>query len=683
MKMVCLSYHMRCLSLFVSIAGMGWACGAAAPSNSVEDSVSVESMMLAAHIASRIKANPQLLPIEAFARLPEAQSVKISPGGRYISFLKNIEGETGLITVNLATGKANALVKTDNRSMRFRWYEWANDDQLIASVIYVDPLATVKYYMTKLIRATADNSEAPRVIVKPSEDSVGILTNSSERVSQFQDNVIDFLPEDPEHVLLSADFDKPLYPGVYSLNIDSGVRHRLKEFSKPIRAWMTDQQGEIRIGIGVNKDYDRRFVKVRHAEKNDWKKAWEYTEHSGDAVSPLGFGIDPNVLYVRAYQDDRKAIFKVDLSKPDWPRTLVAADPRYDISGPLIYSPKTRDVIGVYHGEAADARIYFDRSYKKFQESINRVLPDTVNYIIDLSRDERRYIVFSTNDDAPGTYYWGDRDQNSLQELFVTYPLLTRDKLPPTKKVSYKARDGVEIEAYLTVPDGKAGPLATVVMPHGGPFNRDYGGFDYWKAFFVNRGYAVLQPNFRGSTGYGRQFQMAAFKGFGDRPQDDIADGAKWLIEQGIAAEKKICIVGASFGGYSALMGAVKTPDLYQCAISFAGLSDLKAYLDGQWYYAGYEAIKRQIGDDRETLKQHSPRRRVSEIEIPILLVHGVDDVTVPVEQSQLMADALEKRQRIFKYVELEEGTHHLSIERNRIRLFQEMDLFLAEHLEE
>ncbi|MDJ0765575.1 MAG: S9 family peptidase [Myxococcota bacterium] len=633
-------------------------------------------------IDKRRNENPHLLPVEAFSGLPVAQDVRISPGGTYISFLKNTGGETALVTINIGTGDIQGLVKTDNRSKFIRWYEWSNDKYLLISILYENTDSPVRHYITRMLRATADGSEAPRPIVDANFDNVGILTNRTEIVSQFQDNVIDFLPDDPERVLLSADFKEPLFPGVYSLNITNGVRSLVKSHNRPIKEWMTDQRGEVRVGVGINKDYNRIIVKVRHAEKNKWKKAWEFAAHSAEQVFPLGFGLDPNALYVRAYHNDKKAVFKIDVGSPTLSRSLVASDDNYDILGSLIYSPKTRDPIGVYHGEAEDTRIYFDEAYKKFQASIDRVLPDTTNYIVDLTRNERRYVVFSTADDTPGTYYWGDRDRGTLERLFDTYPLLTKDKIPPTEKVVYKARDGVEIEAYLTVPAQQQGAMPTVLFPHGGPISRDYGGFDYWKVFFVNRGYAVFQPNFRGSSGYGRKFKMAAFEGFGKEMQDDLTDGANWLIDQGIADKDRMCIVGASYGGYAALMGAVKTPDLFTCAVSFAGFSDLKGFRDGKWFYANYKAIEALFGDDSAKLKENSPRRRADQIQIPILLVHGENDLTVPVDQSRVMAKALEDNQKEYKYIELEDGTHHLSNERNRIRLFQEMDLFLSEHLD-
>jgi dipeptidyl aminopeptidase/acylaminoacyl peptidase len=258
------------------------------------------------------------------------------------------------------------------------------------------------------------------------------------------------------------------------------------------------------------------------------------------------------------------------------------------------------------------------------------------------------------------------------------------EELPETEKVSYQARDGLKIEAYLTLPnnfDGK--PIPAIIQPHGGPMVREYGGFDYWTQFFVNRGYAVLQPNFRGSSGYGHEFEMQAVGQYGMAMQDDLTDATNWLIKQGIADPGRICIVGASYGGYAALLAAAKTPDLFQCAISFAGLSDLLAQRNKARNYVNKVVALEQYGRDSKQLEDNSPINLVDKITIPLLLVHGDDDRVVDVEQSRAMVEALEDRDKKFEYIELEHGTHYLDNQQHRTTLFKAMDTFLARYLGE
>ncbi len=241
----------------------------------------------------------------------------------------------------------------------------------------------------------------------------------------------------------------------------------------------------------------------------------------------------------------------------------------------------------------------------------------------------------------------------------------------------------VTIEGYLTVPEGsKDKPLPTIIFPHGGPGVRDYAGFDYWTAALVNESYAVLRPNFRGSSGYGYDFANAANKGWGLEMQDDITDGTKWLIENGVADPDRVCIVGASYGGYATAMALVKEPDLYRCGVSFAGVMDLKRLVQHYRNFVNSRLVKNQIGDDCDDLKERSPYYRVEEIKAPLLLVHGEDDRVVDVVQSPEMFDEMKDEDKQVEYIELVNSTHYLTIQRNRSALFDAMTKFLRDHLQ-
>jgi dipeptidyl aminopeptidase/acylaminoacyl peptidase len=255
--------------------------------------------------------------------------------------------------------------------------------------------------------------------------------------------------------------------------------------------------------------------------------------------------------------------------------------------------------------------------------------------------------------------------------------------------VTYSARDGLEIPAYLSLPPGAMNPpqrlLPAIVLPHGGPIAQDVAAFDPWVQLLTNRGFAVLQMNFRGSTGYGREFRTSGFKQWGQAMQDDVTDGTRWLIEQGLADPEKICIFGGSYGGYAALMGAVRESGLYTCAVSLNGVSDLIALMDHQRRYAFYEAAVAHIGDrwtDRKMLKENSPVNRADEIKIPVLLVHGTDDRTVPYSQSNAMANALEKADVTYQYLKIENADHSLTRGDHRLEFFTALDKFLGTYLD-
>ena len=282
-----------------------------------------------------------------------------------------------------------------------------------------------------------------------------------------------------------------------------------------------------------------------------------------------------------------------------------------------------------------------------------------------------------------GSYYFGDRDEVTLEYLFTKYPLLENVELPPKQKIVYQARDGLDIEAYLTVPmsykDGQ--PVPAIVLPHGGPMVRTYGGFDWLVQFLANRGYVVIQPNFRGSSGYGFQFEMQAVQNWGERMQDDLADAANWMIDQELAIPGKICIVGGSYGGYASLMAAAKQQDTFSCAASINGVSDQWEVWASARRYMSKEIIRKQLGTNKEDLMARSPISYTKTIDIPVLLIHGEKDRVVPVTHSRRMDKALRKAGKQVKYVELDNGNHSLSIEQNRIETLRLLEEFLLANL--
>lgn len=623
----------------------------------------------------------QPLPVEAYSQLPIITDLQLSPNGKKVAYLGNVGDETVLVAKDLATGAETPLTKTDNRVFKFRWITWANDDRILFSAYYPDRRYGFRSTETRLLSISATDPEDVELLVKPRQDTA--YGARDDHYSQFQDNVIGAPPGDPDHVFISIDLDEATYASVYKINVNNGQRKRVKGAMKPVRDWMVDQQGRVRVGGAFEANSTRQSVFVHHLASDRWIEAWEHQTFEAPPVSPLGFGLDPNQLYVRAYHEGRASIFTVDTADAALPKKLIAHDDNYDIDGELIYSPKSNDVVGIHHSGARGGRIYWSDDYRNFQAAVDKALPATINQLVSFSDDERRYLVLASNATVPGVYYLGDRDKRSLTPIINTYPQL-EGKLSGKRKVVYKARDGKAIEAFLTLPPGYKpadGPLSTLILPHGGPMARDYGDFDYWTEFFASRGLAVLQPNFRGSSGYGWEFEMEALQNYGGTMQDDLTDAAHWLVEQRIARADRIGIAGASYGGYAALMGAVKTPELFRCAISFAGIGNLASQRNHYRYTTAKRIASKQFGLDNAALRAASPYYQVEKIRIPILLAHGDQDRTVPVEQSREMAEALRKHGKNVTYLELEDGSHHLELQRHRHELFKAMDTFLRQHL--
>lgn len=575
----------------------------------------------------------------------------------------------------MATGKFDYLVKTDNVGMRIRWFKWANNKTILGGVAFPSSRYGTDTTESRLFAVDADDPKKEmRVLIEPRYNRI-----SAEHFSQFQDNVIDFLPDDPEHVLISIDLEKANMPSVYKLNIYNKKKSKVIRGKRNVRTWMTDQQGKVRIAVAQN--YKNGLREVFYiSDEGEWQLLYEHNALEDTGITPLGFGLDANALYYQAYKGDLLALYKMNVSTKV--SEVVFEDPEYDVDGSLLYSRKTRDVIGIRHLNAPGGKIYWDKDRQHFKDSIDHALPDTNNYVVEFSDNDTQYLLYIESTTQPGLYLIGDRDQHTLFPALNRYPQLAKAVLNDHSLSRYEARDGVTIEGYLTLPKRGEAPFPTILHPHGGPGARDVSGFDYWTAYFVSKGYAVFRPNFRGSTGYGRKFAESQMQGWGLTMQDDLEDVTKWLIETGVANKDKICVAGASYGGYAAAMSAVKSPELYQCAVSFAGVFNLRKLVSQSRKYLNTKFVKKQIGSNAKDLKQRSPHYLAENVDIPLLLVHGEDDRVVDVEQSRQFFAELQDEGKDVNYVELADGNHYLSIQKNRHAFFKQMDLFLTKHLE-
>jgi dipeptidyl aminopeptidase/acylaminoacyl peptidase len=627
------------------------------------------------YISSNIHAKE--LPVDSFSQLPSSVRPNLSPGGTKIAYVKNFQKPeiAVLVTIDLITGQQKFVVKSDNEESKINWFTWANEKTLIVSIRFAGKRYRTDTTETRLVAIDIDGEEAvQRQLVRPKRGA-----NSDNHVSQFQDNVVSFLPDDPEHILIALDLDVANMPNVYKLNINTGKKSRVIKGKMSVRDWMADRQGNLRLGEALSYKTGEASMRVRIGNDDSWHKMFEYNALEEPGAKALGFAKNPNILYYRAYKGDKKALYKIDLQTKN--SEVVYEDPDYDVDGSLIYSRKTNDVVGIYHSNSENGRVYWDDSISKFYQSLNKALPDSDNYLVDFSQDENIYLLYTENDFTPGQYYLGDRKGKSVTPILQQYPALVPEVLTEHKFVTYTARDGTELEGYLTLPLNADGPVPTILHPHGGPGARESDGFDYWTSFFANRGYAVFRPNFRGSTGYGYAFAQSQMKGWGLTMQDDLTDAANWLVEQKIAEPNRMCIVGASYGGYAAAMAAVKTPDLFQCAISFAGVTNLKKLVSRSRRYTNSKFVKNQIGDDSNDLEARSPYYQAEKVKIPMLFLHGEDDRIVDVEQSRMMVDELQDLDKPVEYIEFESGDHYLSIQRNRHAAFKAMDTFLKRHL--
>jgi len=629
------------------------------------------------------------LPTEAFASLPVAQRASVSPDGQKVAMLANSGGTSAIVVreVGKPDGKTSVVMNTNNKDFTFSWLHWAGNERLLVAIRFpakrrvngTSSVSGVDTYETRLLSAKIDGSQNLN-LTKPNSFK-GTLQ------AQFQDQVIDFDVDGGKHVLLAMDDPyESLDPAVYSLDVETGARSMVQRPRQYFRSWMVDRAHRVRVGIRL----ERGDVEIHACDPDgsNWRKLWSYKVLGSGVVEPKGFGKDPNILYVVAEHEGRDALFTVDLRDPELKRTLKQSSSMFDISGSLVYSDVVGDVVGMATSDTnvqSELR-YWHADKRALMASIDEALPRRFNRIVSTSDDETRYLVYSTSDKVGGEYYFGDLRTNALGLMASAYPQLPESAMVGKQAISVKARDGLTLPGYLSTPMGvKASGLPTVLLVHGGPYGHDDASFNILTQFLANRGYAVLQINSRGSNGFGSAMRNAGLQRWGQEMQDDLSDGLQWAVSEGVTDPKRVCIVGASYGGYAALMGVAKTPDTYRCAVSFAGVSDLLALgADKGLYVSGkevYEAAVGSLDTQADRLRQFSPRYQAKSIKVPVLLVHGTEDRSVSVYQGDYMDAALTEAGVPHKYIRQPRGDHGLSIHEHRMQFMSEVESFLAANL--
>jgi dipeptidyl aminopeptidase/acylaminoacyl peptidase len=407
-------------------------------------------------------------------------------------------------------------------------------------------------------------------------------------------------------------------------------------------------------------------------------------------MEPLGFGTNPDILYVAALNGDKRALFQYDLKARKLGR-MIFAHPTYDVpAGPPIVSDKTGKVLGVRY-EAERPQVYwFDEDYKNYQAMIDNALPGMANDIKNWSKKEDRMLFHSHSEKTIGSYYLldiSDKKKPKMEKLLNLAEWVDPAKMSPMKPIQYTARDGLVIHGFLTIPNGSDGKnLPLIVHPHGGPTARDYWGWNADVQFLANRGYAVFQPNFRGSTGYGNKLRLAGFREWGGKMQNDITDGVKHLIAKGIADAKRIGIYGASYGGYATMAGLCFTPELYRCGINYVGVTDidliLKEYPLPKKINDAIDAV--MIADrskDRDWIKSRSIQNNIDKVRAPVLMAYGMKDWRVPPKHGRILKRALDRNNIPNKLIIKANEGHGYRNEDNIFEFYREVDAFLEQHM--
>jgi dipeptidyl aminopeptidase/acylaminoacyl peptidase len=621
------------------------------------------------------------VPLSAYGALPSLEMVSLSPDGLRMARITVTGEDRALMVSEIATGAVLAVAKVGVTKVRA--VDWITDDRLLITVSVTQSI--------------------PVLNIPKSEWAMGLIFDvTTRRTTQILNStrgVAPMLLSNPD--IRRSPQGAEIYVRALSIagggsldlyQVDSVTGHGATAgvMGFDVQDYALDPNGAV-IAKAFYDNRHRWALLLREGRTSSYSTNW-ITEAALDEPALMGMGTTPRSVLVEADRDDLPAdpanpgsrLLEVDVDTGAWTRLPFTRSPQY-----LIRHPLTGLLIGGSRmGENGQAYEFIDRTAAARWAAINRAFPGKAPVLASWSDNLRQVLVLTGGAGSSGVYQLIDFDRNVANVVGEAYPLIGPAQVGEIRPISYPAADGLDIPGYLTLPPGVTEPkgLPLVVLPHGGPAAHDDGSFDWLAQAIAARGYAVLQPNFRGSTGYGDAFLEAGYGEWGRKMQTDLSDGVRWLDAQGIIDPARVCIVGASYGGYAALAGATLDPDVYRCAVSIAGVSDLRnmvVWTSRQTGRRDHPAVRywnrfmgaEKLGD--RSLDERSPARLASRATIPILLIHGRDDTVVPIEQSRMMANALRGAGKPYEFVELDGEDHWLSRADTRTRMLTETVRFL------
>jgi len=492
----------------------------------------------------------------------------------------------------------------------------------------------------------------------------------------------DDLPDDPGHVLISHNQRDPQVFDVYRVNVHTGAAVLVAQNPGNVVGWQTDHAGKVRAAL--TSDGLETTLLYRDDEATPFRPL--ITTDYRTTVSPAFFTFDDRKFYALSNRGrDKLALVVIDPARPD-DEELVYATGEVDLDA-AGYSRKRRVLTLAAYQTDRPRRHYFDAQTEALYQQLESLLPGYDVALQGWNRDEDTYIVAAYNDRTPGARYLFQAGTGTLHKLADINPSIPEADMSPVRPVRYASRDGLDIHGYLTLPAGRAPRgLPCIVNPHGGPWARDGWGYNPEVQFLANRGFCVLQMNFRGSTGYGRRFWEAGFGQWGLAMQDDITDGVRWLIDQGIADPARIGIYGGSYGGYATLAGIAFTPDLYAAAVDYVGVSNLFTFMNTIPPY--WKPLLAKMHDmvghperDHDRLAATSPALHVDRIRTPLLIAQGAQDPRVNKAESDQVVQALRQRGVEVEYLVKDNEGHGFHNDENKFEFYAAMEAFFVEHL--
>lgn len=607
-------------------------------------------------------AQVRQIPLEDFFKNPEQTRFQISPDGKYISYMAPYEKRMNIFVREV--GKDSAVRLTSETDRDIAGYFWKNPTRLV------------------YLKDTGGDENFRLYGVNVDGTNLKCFTDFPKVRTEIFDDLYDF----PDELIIGMNKRNPEVFDPYRLNIVTGEMKMLAENPGNIQSWIVDHDGKLRAATAI---VDGINTQILYREKESDKFRPVLTTNFKESLMPLLFTFDNKNVYASSNLGrDKSAIVIFDIANGKEIETLYE-NKDYDVED-VTWSRKDKKLVAANFESWKQERYYFDEESKLFFDKIQNQLGDFIFNVTSLTKDEDKFMIRTYSDRSLGSYYVYDRTDEKLTKITDIGSWLKEEELAEMIPIEYKSRDSLKIGGYLTLPNGytmeTAKDLPVVVNPHGGPWARDGWYFNSEVQFLANRGYAVLQMNFRGSTGYGRNFWEKSFKQWGLAMQDDVTDGTKWLIDKGIADPKAIAIYGGSYGGYATLEGIVKEPELYAAAVDYVGVSNLFTFLSTipPYWKPMLDMMYEMVGNPKTDSLQFvatSPALNAEKIKTPLFVAQGKNDPRVNIAESDQIVEALKKRNITVEYMVKDNEGHGFHNEENRFDFYRAMEKFLGEQL--
>lgn len=603
------------------------------------------------------------IPLENFFKNPEKIDYQVSPDGTYFSFMAPYENRLNLFVQKIGSDTTIRITSETERDITASM--WAGNNRIL------------------FIKDTGGDENYQLYGVNIDGTDLKSYTN----FPNVRTTIIDPLRKIDSLVIIGMNKRNPQVFDPYRLNLNTGELTLLAENPGNIQGWMTDHDGKLRVANAIVDGVNNQIL---YRETEDQLFQPVLTTNFKETVSFAIFTPDNKMVYALTnIGRDKTALVLMDPKTCEEKEVLYMND-KYDISDLNYSEKKNRLTVVACEGHKDMIRHYFDKDEEEIRKKLEAQLPGYNVGVTSKSKDENIRMIYAGNDRTYGTYYLYNVKENKLTKVADIAPWIKEEEMCAMNPITYTSRDGLTIEGYLTLPKGytmeNAKNLPVVVNPHGGPWIRDSWGYNPEVQFLASRGYAVLQMNFRASTGYGRKFTELGYKQWGQTMQNDITDGVKWLIKEGIADPKRVVIYGASYGGYATLAGVTFTPDLYACAVDYVGVSNLLSFMNTipPYWKPLLDMMHEMIGDpetDKEMMEKYSPVFHVDQIKAPLFIAQGANDPRVNKAESDQMVEALKKRGVEVEYMVKENEGHGFSNEENKFDFYRAMEKFLDKYL--